>query len=435
MKRVRLSRRQFLCHTSAAAALAVPVAAAAQAGSPSVALPPAIAALTSMRGQATPITADERRGRLERARALMAESQLGAIVLTGSTSLTYFTGLRWGNSERLMALIVPQRGEPFVVLPAFEEDRLHEQMAGGPLASARLFTWQEDESPYALVAQALRDRGLATGRIGVEETMRFVFSDGLASAAPALSFTSGTPVIAGCRMVKDAHELALMTVACQATLRCYDAVYRSLAPGMPASAVSGLVNAAYGRLGFPGFASVQVGEFTALPHGSSTPQTITDGTVVMMDDGCVAEGYQSDLTRTFVVGRATDRMRRVFDVVKRAQAAALAAARPGVGLGAVDAAARKVVADAGFGPGYAYFTHRLGDGIGMDMHEWPYLVPNNMFGWDRTLTARPGMTFSDEPGVYIRGEFGIRLEDILVITPDGARLLTEPSPSLDQPFG
>jgi Xaa-Pro dipeptidase len=198
--------------------------------------------------------------------------------------------------------------------------------------------------------------------------------------------------------------------------------------------VRALIASAYGRLGFPGGASVQVGEYTALPHGSTMPQTIREGTIIMLDDGCRVEGYTSDLTRTFVLGTPTPKMQQVFDIVSKAQHAALASAKPGVALEAIDAAARKVVADAGYGPGYKYFTHRLGHGIGMDMHEWPYLVPNNMFGWEKAIRAQPGMTFSDEPGIYIPGEFGIRLEDVLVITEAGAELLTPPSRSLDTPF-
>jgi Xaa-Pro dipeptidase len=261
-----------------------------------------------------------------------------------------------------------------------------------------------------------------------------VFSDSLASAAPALSITSATPVVAGCRMRKSAAELALLRLACRATLQCYQAVCNALRPGMTDNDVRALIASAYGRLGFPGGASVQVGEYTALPHGSATPQTIREGTIIMLDDGCRVEGYTSDLTRTFVLGAPTARMKQVFAVVSRAQQAALAAARPGVPLASIDAAARRVVSDAGFGPGYKYFSHRLGHGIGMDMHEWPYLVENNMFGWERALVAQPGMTFSDEPGIYLPGEFGIRLEDVLVITNNGAELMTPPSRSLDAPF-
>ena len=399
-------------------------------------LPASIAALTSMRSQAKPITSEERRVRVEKARRLMAEEKIGALVLSGGTSLVYFTNIRWGGGERLFACVIPVKGAPFFVCPAFEEDRAKEQIALGPFADgvADVRTWNEDESPYALVAQGLKDRGLATGTVGVEETMKFVWSDGIATAAPQLKVVSGTPITAGCRMIKDEHELELMRIASQATLRVYDAVYHALEPGMTQNQVSDLIDAGYRQVGFPGEASVQVGEYTALPHGSITPQTIREGTIIMIDDGCTVQGYQSDITRTFVIGKPTAKMHTVFDIVRRAQTAALEAARPGVPLESIDAAARKVVVDAGYGPGFKYFSHRLGHGMGMEGHEWPYLVKNNMFGWNKALTAQPGMVFSDEPGIYIRGEFGVRLEDDLYITPDGAKLFTPQSESLDKPF-
>ena len=295
-------------------------------------------------------------------------------------------------------------------------------------------TWQEDESPFERVVQGLKDRRIATGRIGVEETTKFVFADSVGAAGPALHVTSATPITAGCRMIKDAHELSLIQTACDATLKCYEAVYRGLAPGMTQNEVGRLIDAGYARLGFPGFASVQVGEYTALPHGSITPQTIREGTIIMIDDGCTVEGYQSDITRTFVIGTPTDKMKKVFDIVHQAQAAALKAARPGVPLESIDAAARKVIVDAGYGPGFKYFTHRVGHGMGMDGHEWPYLVKNNMFGWEQTVKMQPGMVFSDEPGVYIRGEFGVRLEDDMHVTDNGAELFTPQSPSIEHPF-
>src|SRR5207249_4939222 len=367
-------------------------------------------------------TTDERRARIDSARRLMADTGLDAIVLAGGTSLAYFTGIRWGNSERLFAIVLPVKGDPFCVCPAFEEDRAREQLALGPLASTDVRTWQEDESPFERVAQGLKDRGLGAGRVGVEETTKFVFSDSIASAAPALKVVSATPVTAGCRMIKDAHELALMRLACQVTLKAYEAVFHAMSDGMTQDQVGSLLSAAYSRLGFAGFASVQVGEYTALPHGSIQPQTIREGTIIMIDDGCTVEGYQSDITRTFVLGKATDKMKRVFDIVHRAQRAALDALRPGAPLESVDAAARKVIVDTGYGPGFKYFTHRVGHGMGMDGHEWPYLVKHNMYGWEQSLTAKPGMVFSDEPGVYIRGEFGVRLEDDMYLTANGAEL-------------
>jgi Xaa-Pro dipeptidase len=431
------SRRAFLGLAGAGAGLSVKRLSAqrARGGTEAGPLPPSIAALSSMRDRARPITKEERSARIEKARRLMAESGLDAIVLAGGTSLLYFTGMRWGNSERLFAVVIPKTGAPYLVCPAFEEERSREQLALGPMQHTDVATWQEDESPFERVAQGLRDRGVAGGRIGVEETMKFVFADGIAAAAPALKVTSATPVTAGCRMIKDAHEIELMRLACQVTLKCYEAVFHALQPGMTQNQAGNLVNSAYSRLGFPGYASVQVGEYTALPHGSIQPQTIREGTIIMIDDGCTVEGYQSDITRTFVIGKATDKMKRVFDIVRRAQTAALETAHPGVALEAIDAAARKVVVDGGYGPGFKYFTHRLGHGMGMDGHEWPYLVKNNMFGWQRSLTAQPGMAFSDEPGIYIRGEFGVRLEDDLFITADSAELMTPQSPSIEEPFG
>jgi Xaa-Pro dipeptidase len=433
-----LSRRSFLWLTSAAAGLSVsPLSAQRGRGGSDASgpLPASISALTSMRDRAKPITADERRARIEKAKRLMGEQKIDAIILAGGTSLNYFTGIRWGNSERLFAVVIPKVGNPYIVTPAFEEDRTREQLVAGPMEHTDVSVYQEDESPFEKVGQGLKDRGIATGRIGVEETTKFVFADSVGGAAPALKVTSATPITAGCRMIKEAHEVELMRLACQVTLKCYEAVFHALQPGMTQNQVSGLISAAYGRLGFPGFASVQVGEYTALPHGSITPQTIREGTIIMIDDGCTVEGYQSDITRTFVLGKATDKMKQIFDIVHQAQSAGLKAARPGVALESVDAAARKVVVDAGYGPGFKYFSHRLGHGMGMDGHEWPYLVKNNMFGWDKALKAQPGMVFSDEPGIYIRGEFGVRLEDDMHITNDGAELFTPQSPSIEDPFG
>jgi Xaa-Pro dipeptidase len=382
-----------------------------------------------MRDRARPITADERRGRVEKARRLMGEAGIDALMLCGSTSMVYFTNISWGGGERLFTVVIPASGEPFVVCPAFEEDRAREQLALGPFAGdVDVRTWQEDESPYALVAAGLRDRGVATGRVGVEETVQFRFSDGVALAAPALEMVSGTPVTAGCRMVKDAHELELMRLASDVTWRAYKAAYESLREGMTQNDFARLVSAAHSQLGFSGSAGVQTGEYSALPHGSIQPQVVREGTILLIDGGCKVEGYSSDLSRTFVLGAPTQKMKDVFEIERRAQDAALAAAGPGIPCEAVDAAARKVIVDAGYGPDYTYFTHRVGHGMGMDGHEWPYLVRGN------TLPLEPGMTFSDEPGIYLPGEFGVRLEDDMVITEDGAELFTPQSESLEKPF-
>jgi Xaa-Pro dipeptidase len=424
-----MKRRSFLKMAPVAAgAAALPEF--ASAGQAEASLPPSLAALEPMREGVQPITADERRGRIEKARKLMAAQKIDALMLTGGTSLVYFSGIQWGLSERLFAMVLPVKGEAFYVSPAFEEERAREQIARGPLGhSADVRTWEEHESPYERVAQGLRDRGLASGRIGIEETVRFVFSDGVAQAAPAAKPVSGTPVTAGCRVTKDGHELALMRHASAVTLKAYEAAYRGLKEGMTQTDFQQLVQIAHRRLGYNGSAGVQVGEYSALPHGSITPQVVKEGTILLIDGGCSVEGYVSDISRTFVLGKPTDKMKKVFEIEHRAQTAALKAARPGLPCEAVDAAARKVIEDAGYGPGYKYFTHRVGHGMGMDGHEWPYLVKGN------TLPLAPGMTFSDEPGIYLRGEFGVRLEDDMVITESGAELFTPQSPSLEDPFG
>jgi Xaa-Pro dipeptidase len=429
------SRRHFLATGSAAltgTALGLrPDTAHAATGDAAQprALPPAIAALRPMKAGVVPISVDERRARLEQAKRLMTANRLDALVLTGGTSMEYFTGIRWGVSERLLAAIIPVRGSAFLVTPKFEEERAMEQAHSGPLgADAQVYAWEEDEDPYALVARGLTERGLATATVGAEETTRFVFGEGMGKALPNGRFASGTPVTAGCRMIKDAHELALMKHASAVTLAAYEAAWKSLTDGMTQADFQELIRLAHRQLGYEGSASVQVGEFSALPHGSAKPQVVREGSIILIDGGCKVEGYVSDISRTFVLGRATQRMKDVFEIEFRAQSAALAAARPGVPCEAIDAAARTVIVDAGFGPGYKYFTHRVGHGMGMDGHEWPYLVKGN------TLPLQAGMTFSDEPGIYIPGEFGIRLEDDMIITPDGAVLMTPQSTSLEQPF-
>jgi Xaa-Pro dipeptidase len=428
-----ISRRRFLevGGVAGVAAASRPLAAITRPEkSGDSSLPPSIALLKSRKSEAIPISREERRERQERARKLMNENALDAIVLMAGTSLNYFSGIHWWGSERTFAQVLPVKGAAFYVCPAFEEGRAREQIAQGPDGDRPdVRVWQEDESPYQQIAQGLRERSLATGKLGIEETVRFVFADGIAKAAPQVSVTSATPVTAGCRMIKSANEIALMRLAAQVTLSAYEAVYHALREDMTQPQVDDLIAAAYGKLGFAGEASVMIDESTAFPHGSSAPQVIREGSIIMIDDGCAVEGYQSDITRTFVLGKASDKMKKVFDIVQGAQSAALAAARPGAECGAVDGAARKVISDAGYGPDYKYFTHRVGHGMGMDIHEWPYLVRGN------TLKLHPSMTISDEPGIYIRGEFGIRLEDTMHITESGAELFTPQSPSLEDPFG
>lgn len=436
-----ITRRTMLGVSTAAALSSVASSLAGQmpAGDPAAPqgpLPEPIAKLPSFDGRVPPFTNQERLARIARAKELMDRRKIRAIVLSNSTSNTlYFANIRLGANERMWALVIPAKAKPFFVCPAFEQGRAIEMLADTPLSTdAEILTWQEDESPFALIAKALHNAGIASGQVGLDENMKFTFANELMRAAPALEFVSATPVTGGCRMIKDEHELACLRTAGAATLAVYEAVYRSLKEGMTTGDVHNLVEMAYAKTGLRGEASLNIDEYTALPHGSRKPQTIREGSILMLDDGCVVQGYTSDITRTFCYGKPTDKQRNVFDIVKAAQTAAMKTARPGLPAAQVDAAARKVIADAGYGPGYKYFTHRVGHGIGLDMHEWPYLGPNNMFLDELHPVLAPNMTFSDEPGIYIPGEFGVRLEDELHITADGAELLTPQSPSLDEPF-
>ena len=339
-----ISRRKFLeAGSIAGVAMAWSVRAAASATECSEQkLAPSIAALKSRKSEATPITREERAQRWERARQLMSENALDGILLMEGTSLKYFTGIRWWGGERTFALVLPQKGSPFYVCPAFEEGRAREQIANAPEGeNPDVRIWQEDQNPYQLISQGLKDRGI--GKLGLEETVRFVFAEGIGKAAAQTTITSATPVTAGCRMIKSPHEIALMRLAAHVTLAAYEATYQALKDGMTQPQVEELVRQAHQQLGFTGDADVQVGEFSAFPHGSVTPQVVHEGTIVLMDGGCMVEGYASDITRTFVLGKASEKMKSVFDIVHRAQSAALAAARPGVECGAIDAAARKVV--------------------------------------------------------------------------------------------
>jgi Xaa-Pro dipeptidase len=426
-----ISRRHFLqtATVTAGAGLAA-FTPSLRAEEPCAPLPPSIASLKSMKDLAHPITVDERAARQEKARQLMTANRLDAILLADGTSLDYFAGVHWWGSERFFVLVLPAKGRALCVCPAFEEGRARELLANSPEGkNADVRTWQEDQNPYQLLAQGFADLKLSTATLGVEETVRFVFSNAIAKAAPRMKIVSATPVTAGCRMIKSDHELELMRLANQVTLTAYQAAFHTLHDGMTRVELESMIMAAYGQLGFSGEVDIDIGENSSFPHGSTVPQVIREGTLVLIDDGCTVEGYQSDITRTFVFGKPSDKMKKVFEIVHRAQTAALKAARPGVECQATDAAARKIISDAGYGPDYKYFTHRVGHGIGMGGHEWPYLVRGNT-----TLLAR-GMTFSDEPGIYIPGEFGVRLEDDMHITENGADLFTSQSPSLEDPFG
>ncbi len=381
------------------------------------------ATVRAMRDRIRPIGADEFLARQEHARRLMKDNAIDAIFVEGGTTLAYFTGLSWWLSERLFAMVLPQRGAPFFVSPKFEEGRAREK-----LGDARIYTWEEHEKPIERIRQGMQDRGLLGATLGVEETTRYFAIEQLQQRLPTLTLRSATPVSAGCRSVKSAHEIELMQVANDITAQVYRQAQRQLREGMSEKELAGMIGALYGEFGVEGDAMVLFGEASAYPHGLKRDVLLKEGDIVLIDDGCKVEGYGSDITRTMVFGEPSAKMQSVFEIVRGAQDAALKAARPGVPAERVDAAARGYIADHGYGPGYKYFTHRLGHGIGMDGHEWFYLVGGN------TRPLAPGNMFSNEPGIYIVGEFGIRTEDEMLITDDGARLLLPQAKSLQEIF-
>ena len=388
--------------------------------------PEPIRRLRRMTDNVVPITMEERQTRIDKAQRLMREQHVDAIYIEPGSSMFYYTGMRWGTSERMFAMVIPARGEIAWVCPKFEEERARELIKMG----TDIRTWEEDESPYLRVAQILKDRGVRAGTVGIEERVRFFLYDGIRLAAPALKFVSATPITAGGRMFKSPAELTLMQIANDITIAAYKATRDSMTEGMTQGEFAGNCAAAFRALGTSGGIFVSFGKYTAFPHGSSTPQRLREGDVVLMDGGCSIEGYQSDITRTFVFGKATDRQKQIWDLERKSQDAGFAAAKVGAPCEVVDAAARKVITDAGFGPDYKVpgLPHRTGHGIGLDGHEWTNFVRGNK------TPIQPGMCFSDEPTVVIYGEFGMRLEDCLYITPDGPKFFTKQSESIDEPF-
>jgi Xaa-Pro dipeptidase len=384
-------------------------------------------ALQPMTGDVAPITPEERKGRIQKAQRLMGENKIDAVLLDSGTSMVYFTGMGWGASERPMVAILPAKGEVKYVCPAFEAERLRELITIGN----EVRVWEEHESPYKVMAGILKDFGIRTGTVGVEERVRFFIFDGLRKEAPQLSYVSADPVTANCRMIKSPAELALMQRANDITVAAYKACIALLHEGMTPADFSSTAENAFSRLGVRGGLSANFGQASAFPHGSIQTQHLQKGDVVLMDDGCKVQGYCSDISRCIVWGaEPTRRQQEIWDLEKRAQAAGFAAAKIGAPCENVDAAARKVITDAGFGPGYKIpgLPHRTGHGIGMDIHEWGNMVMGNK------TPLQAGMCFSVEPMVAIYGEFGMRLEDCAYMTEDGPRWFSQPSPSIDQPF-
>jgi Xaa-Pro dipeptidase len=421
-----MNRRALLRSAGAAAAGALALPAFTDDAS-AQGVPDAIANLRPLTPAPVPISDEERLGRIERARRLMREHNLAAIFLEPGSSMSYFTGVRWGLSERPFGVVIPAQGELAYISPGFEEERARELIK----FSKDVRVWQEDESPYRLVAQILRDRGITTGRVGFEERVRFFIADGIAAEAPQVKFVSATPVTAGCRMIKSAAEIALMQRANDIVIAAYRAAFPTLKAGMTQRELSSTIATAIQKLGGVSDGALCLfGVSSAFPHGTTKPAALKEGDIVLVDGGATVEGYTADITRTTVFGTPSKRQRDVWNVERRAQDAAFAAAQPGATCESVDAAARKVITDAGFGPDYKVpgLPHRTGHGIGLDGHEWTNFVRGN------TTKIAPGMCFSDEPTIVIYGEFGVRLEDCLYITENGPKFFSPQSPAIDRPF-
>ena len=385
------------------------------------------AGLKPMTGDLKPIERAEYLARIDRARALMGKYGVGALLIEPGASLVYFTGVQWWRSERLTAAVLPRDGDIAIVTPHFEEPSVRESL----MVPAEVRVWNENEEPLGTVSGILRDRKVS-GPIAVEETVRFFAVDALRRAMPGVEIRNGAAVVRGCRMIKSAAELALMQKAADITIAAYRHVAPRIARGMSPKDIGAMMDAAHAALGgTPEFALILLGEASAYPHGSGKPQAVRDREVVLMDCGCTVEGYQSDISRTFVFGEATAEQRRVWQQMRDGQQVAIETARVGLAAGRVDDAVRAQYVKWGYGPGYKLpgLSHRTGHGIGLDGHE-----PVNLVQGEQTPLA-PGMCFSDEPGLYLPGKFGIRLEDCFHMGAVKPIWFSTPPPSLDKPFG
>jgi len=414
-----MNKREFLQLAGATSVAASIPASAYSQGSPE---------LPNITADAQAITVEERLRRVAKAQRLMRDSNIDALLLEAGSALIYFTGVRWRRSERFTGAVIPAAGDIAFVTPYFEEPSVRESMTFGD----DVRVWHEHENPFDLVAGILDDRGLKKGTIGIEETVRHFIVDGIQRSAPDFHVTIGSAITRGCRMYKSAAEIALMQTANDVTLAAYRHVHANIEKSMSPSDISDLMTAATRSLGgSPGFSGVLLNEASAYPHGTDQPQSLKEGGVILMDCGCSVLDYESDISRTWVFGEPTQKQRKVWNMVKRGQELAMETATVGTPAGKIDDVVRDYYTSEGFGPGYKMpgLSHRLGHGIGMDGHE-----PVNFVHGETTPLA-PGMCFSNEPGIYIFDEFGVRLEDCLTITAEGPRLFTELSPSIDRPFG
>jgi Xaa-Pro dipeptidase len=419
MMGVMISRRAMVGGAAAATVLTVPISRVLAEGAeatPSIPIPP-------------PISTAERLQRIAKAKALMQQNDIGAIIVESGPSLDYFTGVQWWRSERLTGAVIPAQGDPIIVTPFFERPSIAESLS----VPAEIRTWNEDEEPLKLIADFLRERGAGKARIGFEETNRFFILDRLGPLLLGAHMVTANPVVRGCRMIKSPAELALMQAANEIMLASLRYAGERTKAGMTPADIDAMIASVHKKMGsaYDG-GLVLIGEASAYPHGSKKPHVVQRGDVVLMDCTSAVHGYQADITRTFVFGAdPTTEQRKLWDQVHRGQQIAIETAKVGVPAGAVDDAVRKAYESWGFGPGYRLpgLPHRTGHGIGMEVHEPVYLVHGE------TTPLAPGMCFSDEPGLYIPGKFGVRLEDCWHMTASGPKFFTQPPPSIVRPFG
>jgi Xaa-Pro dipeptidase len=377
-------------------------------------------------GEARPISREERQGRLAKVQGLMSEQKVSALLIEPGASLEYFTGIQWRRSERSTVAIIPAVGSVIVVAPAFEEPSVREtfEVAGD------IRPWDEHESPFEKIVQCLRDRGIASGTLAAESTMRFFIIAGVRQVSASYEIIPADAMVRACRLIKSPAEIALMQVANDITLAALKILRAQTAKGMTGKDLGDLMTKTTIRLGgTPEFSLALLNEASAYPHGSVKPQVVHEGSIILMDCGCSIDSYQSDISRTWVYGEPSAKQRKVWQTVKQGQELALQTAKLGVPVGVIDDAVRGYYQSEGWGPGYHLpgLPHRTGHGIGLDGHEAPYLVHG-----DATPLAA-GMCFSDEPGIYIPGEFGVRLEDCWYMTADGPRTFTPLAKSIDDP--
>jgi len=425
---MQTSKRRFLKLSAAATVLASPISIAKASGEQQYDQKSDSTSLSSITDGITPISAAERIARIEKAQALMINHKIDAIILEPGSAMLYFTGISWWRSERLTAIVIPKEGDFAVVTPEFEEPSVRESMTFGE--DVRI--WNEHQNPFKRVFEILKDRGIKGGTIGLEPTVRYFVVDGLSKLNNSFQISSALPITQGCRMYKSTHEITLMRKANEVTLMAYDHVYSKLEAGMPSSEVKAMMAKAQSDLGGSSIWNMALcGPSSAYPHGSKKPQEVKEGGIVLMDCGCSVHGYQSDISRTFVYGEASKHQNEVWNTVRKGQYIAFETAQIAVPAGAVDDAVRDYYEELGYGPGYATpgLSHRTGHGIGMDGHESVNFVHGE------TTPLASGMCFSNEPGIYIFGKFGVRLEDCIYMTDKGPRWFTEPPKSLDDPIG